>query len=164
MHVDLCLEDRSRDEIFLIAAAMNDIKTLRRCIGNGQDLEVRSSSSLADLFLEYWTDLCEGTTQFFEISHDEESLRPTAVHLAIFFHAIEALEVLLYAGARAEDSTCWFSFVKVNEELAALVYDEIAATNYEVLKRASDNPRYTLKFEYDSLELLEAVFTQNICR
>ena len=160
MHIEALLESESRDNMFFRAAAENNIEFLRLYIGSGQDLEVRAGPDLSSYLVPLWLDKCDGSTPFVDCRCSDEVLRPTALHLAMIFNAIEAVEVLVYAGANT-DSLVWFAEVKLVEGM--LAYDEEKAIFNSEVKRI-ENPRHKLRLEIDARSLADRIFEGNFVR
>ena len=160
LHIDASLETHSRDYLFILAAIENDFEKLRLYIGSGQDLETRAGPEFSGKFIELWQEKLEGSTPFVACMHEDELLRPTALHLAILFYSIECVEILTFAGADCY-ATCFFGEMKL--ENGILVYDKEKAQFNAQVKRI-ENPKYQIRVELDSQDLAERSFENNFCR
>ena len=161
MRQDSVLEADSRDALFMKAAIENDIDMLRWYIGSGIDINARAGDEISKYLLDLWLDKLEGSTAFVMVGHEDEILRPTALHLAILFNSIEAVELLCYAGADV-DLYCFFSDVKLVGGNVFIWDEEKATFNAEVKK--IENPRYVMTTEVNCLDLVELTFELNIVR
>ncbi len=161
MRQDSVLEADSRDTLFLKAAINNDVDMLRWYVGSGIDINIRASTEISQYLFDLWLNKLEGSTGFVMVGHEDEILRPTALHLAILFNSIEAVELLCYAGADV-DLYCFFSDVKLVDGNVFIWDEEKTTFNAEVKK--IENPRYVMTTEVNCLDLIESTFEQNIVR
>ena len=161
MRQDSVLESDSRDALFMKAAVENNVDELRWYVGSGIDINTRAGTDIYEYLLDMWLDRLEGSTGFFMVNHEDEILRPTALHLAILFNSIEAAEVLCYAGADV-DLYCFFSDVKLVDGNKFIWDEEKAIFNAEVKK--IENPRHVMTVEVNCLDLIELTFEQNTVR
>lgn len=157
---DVCIEILFRDTQFLLAVIDNDTEAVWNFIGSGGDINVRASLDLNEIMVDKWTEVYEASTVFVLCDHEDEDLRPTAVHLAIVFQSLEALEVLIYCGAD-QHLRCWMSFVDVDQ--GTLFYSEEKEQLHIAMKQAADST-YRLKTVFDAQDLSFAAFENHFCR
>jgi hypothetical protein len=91
------IEMTPRKTLFIDAIINNDIITVKDYIYNGQEVNIRIGDWAMDLFVNTWKDRCQTSTLFFDCNHPDETMRPTPVHIALFFNSQESLECLIKA-------------------------------------------------------------------
>lgn len=90
----------------------NDHEEVRAMILNGMDINCRAGQSEMDLFFLAWRERCKGKTPFFDCMSENETLRPTGVHIALMFNSVECLKHLVKAEAKQECAV-WLGKVDV---------------------------------------------------
>jgi hypothetical protein len=78
----------------------------------GIDLDQRIGPWANAILTSAFQDRCESAGPYFDCNHPIVDLRPTPVHLAVFFNAQGVLGALVFAGAKS-DELAWFADCKV---------------------------------------------------
>lgn len=87
----------ARRVYFIEALIKNDIQAVKEYINTGIDVNMRVGEWGSELLASTWKNRCQASTIFFDCNHPDESLRPNAVHVAVYFNSQESLQVLIKA-------------------------------------------------------------------
>ena len=90
----------------------NDHEEVRQMILNGMDVNIRAGQLELDLFFLAWTERCQARTPYFDCISENETIRPTGVHVALLFNSVESLKHLVRAEAN-QDLPVWLGSVDV---------------------------------------------------
>jgi len=143
----------------------DDVEGLRRQVDCGIDIDLRIGPWASELMSKVFQDKCEGAGPFFDCRHPNEKKRPSAVHLAVFFNSFRSLGILVYAGAKRNES-CQFMDSKL--ESGQIVVDKAKTKEYQIMRRIkmgldpaghedSDD-------DYTPLEVLDHISERNLHR
>lgn len=91
---------KPRSYYWFLSIINNDHEEVRAMILNGMDINCRAGQPEMDLFFTAWRERCKGKTPFFDCISEDETLRPSAVHVAVMFNSVECLKHLVKAEAR----------------------------------------------------------------
>jgi hypothetical protein len=137
--------------LIIAAIAVNDYRAMQRILSTGHDIDARVTLADEARMARLWRTRCITPKQrapFFMCSTVEEQYRPNALHFAVFFNALECVQILLDNGA--DDSLpVWFSDVKEAEG--------------KFVENAALSAKQTRKI-VSAKQLVEAVFTRNVHR
>lgn len=151
LHDDVCLEAKSRRELFVEAIIANDEIMLRRLVGGGQDLNVRVGPWAQAIMTAAWTNRCRTAklqTPYVLCTHPDPELRPTPLHIAIMFNSQDCLAFLLFLNADAK-CCCWFSDVQERSSELIMAESKASVQSTQV---------------FTSIELVDAMFDRNVHR
>lgn len=91
---------KPRSYYWFLNVINNEHEEVRAMILNGMDVNQRAGPSESELFLRAWQRRCGGKTPFFDCLCVDQGLRPTALHVAVFFNSVECLKHLVKVEAR----------------------------------------------------------------
>lgn len=109
---DTFVLSRPRSYYWFLSIINNDHEDVRLMILNGMDVNCRAGEAESDLFFLAWSERCGGKTPFFNCLSEDDSLRPTAMHVAVFFNSVECLKHLVRVEAK-QDYQVWMGKVDV---------------------------------------------------
>ena len=80
------------------AVIANDAKTVKDLLCGGQDVSQRAGPWASRILMECWRGpRCKGEVNFFDCNHNDEMLRPMAIHFALLLNCKETLLELMSA-------------------------------------------------------------------
>ena len=170
----LCrVEEYPRTLEFFRAVIENDIKACRRHVDCGIDIDARMGPWGVQLMHESWSAQCEKSGPFFDCCHPDEHLRPSAIHLAVFFASVECLACIVFSGA-ITNSKAWFAEMseKLDENgvVACLEMDVDKTKEYLIVRnmKLGLDPNASVEsldgLNYTPLEILEGCMERNLHR
>ena len=133
LHEDVCLEVKARRELFVEAVINNDDAALRRLVGSGQDINIRVGPWGAAILADAWRSRGRAAklqAPFFLCTHDDEELRPTALHLALYFNAQDCLAFLRFMNADTRQRV-WMGDVEESRGVLAMIAARLQAAGKE---------------------------------
>ena len=133
------------------AVAANDYRKVNRLLSTGHSIDCRATLADEAVFAKIWR--ARGTSMklrapFFMVSNVDEELRPTALHFAIYFNALECVQLLLDSGADLLLSV-WFGDIK-----------EVEGKFNENISVSQKQPRHIVT----ARQLVDGVWQRNVHR
>lgn len=113
-HEEICIESKSRREQFLEAILANDPVHTRRLLQSGISVDIVMEEWAEKILSTTWRTKCKHgshTAPYFIMNHPDKSLRPRAIHVAIYFNRQKALKPLIEMNVDMT-SRVWMSDVR----------------------------------------------------
>jgi hypothetical protein len=138
----------------LDAVITNDGLRVYHCLTSGENVNTKIGPWAEAQLVQVWSshDLAnEIQIPFFVVSHTDHSLRPSFLHLAIYFNAISVIEVLMEQSINLSYENVWFGPVEVlNGQLQQ--------------SHPSEHPSTKNKNIYTIQELIDHIYRQGLHR
>jgi hypothetical protein len=82
------------------AILVDDDEAARNVLETGVHVSCRSTDDTRQVLAQAWLDRCNGrVSKYFALDHEDHSMRPTPLHVAIYFNAMKCVRMLLLRGA-----------------------------------------------------------------